>query len=70
MTQNEKIIRHFDDHKKINPMQALREYGIMRLASRISDLRRKGYKFTKVMKKHVNKYGEVTHYAEYRMVKE
>ena len=39
MTQNERILRHLRDNGSITPLDALSEYGIMRLASRISDLR-------------------------------
>ena len=42
MTQNERIIRHLNEYGSITPLEALSEYGIMRLASRISDLRTRG----------------------------
>lgn len=34
MTQCEKIVRHLEDCGSITPLSAMREYGIMRLASR------------------------------------
>ena len=42
MTQKDRIYRHLMDYGTINPMEALDEYGIMRLASRISDLKKDG----------------------------
>lgn len=42
MTQTERVIRHLRDHGSITSMEAVRDYGIMRLASRISDLRKSG----------------------------
>lgn len=42
MTQNERIMRHLTDYGSITSMEAMTEYGIMRLASRISELRTAG----------------------------
>ena len=42
MTQNERILRHLNEQGSITQLEAMKEYGIMRLASRISDLKRKG----------------------------
>lgn len=70
MTQNEKILRHLKDNGTIEPMTALREYGIMRLASRISDLKRLGYCIEKRMVRAQNRYGESVSYAEYRLLED
>lgn len=43
MTQTERILNHLDKYGSITALEAMNEYGIMRLASRISDLKRKGY---------------------------
>lgn len=43
----------------------MREYGIMRLASRISDLRRRGYAIKVESIEGVNRYNEKTRYARY-----
>lgn len=43
LTQCEKVIRHLRDHGSISTMEAMYEYGIARLSSRIYDLKRKGY---------------------------
>lgn len=67
LTQNEQILRHLQDIGTITPLQALGEYGIMRLASRVSDLRRQGYPIEKRMVRSRNRYGEPVRYAEYRM---
>jgi hypothetical protein len=42
-TQNEKIIAYMIQFGSISQLEALQDLGVMRLASRISDLRRKGY---------------------------
>lgn len=67
LTQNEQILRHLHDIGTITPLQALGEYGIMRLASRVSDLRRQGYPIEKRMVRSRNRYGEPVRYAEYRL---
>lgn len=68
ITQCDKILRHLKDYGSINPLEALREYSIMRLASRITDLKRRGYAITRETKKGVNRYGETVRYAEYRLI--
>ena len=42
-TQNERIIDYLHRFGSITQFQALQDLGIMRLASRISDLKRLGY---------------------------
>ena len=65
MTQHEKIRRYMNEHGSITPLDAMREFGIMRLASRISEMRKMGEDFRKVTIKDRNRYGEVVHYAKY-----
>lgn len=65
MTQCERIIRHLNDYGSITSLEAMREYGIMRLASRISDLRRRGYRIKVESIEDVNRYNEKTRYARY-----
>lgn len=43
MTQNETILSHLKTGAPITPIYALNEYGIFRLASRISELRKAGH---------------------------
>jgi len=66
-SQNDRVLRHLQTFGKITPIQALQEYGIMRLASRISDLKKEGYEIERTFKRHVNKFGESTHYAVYEL---
>lgn len=66
-TQCERILRHLKDYGEISSLDAMKEYGILRLASRIHDLKVMGYniKATTVSKK--NRYGETTHFKVYRL---
>jgi len=67
LTQCERIIRHLKDYGSITSREAMFEYGIMRLASRINDLKRKGYVISSEVQKGKNRYGETTRYAVYRL---
>lgn len=70
MTQCEKILRHMEDYGSISSLEAVNEYGIMRLASRISDLKRMGIPIRKETVKGKNRYGEATSYARYSLQKD
>ena len=65
MKQTDKILRHIQDHGGITSLEAMREYGIMRLASRISDLKKSGVPIRREMVSGKNRYGEVTIFARY-----
>lgn len=65
MTQNERILRHLQVYGSITPIEALSEYGIMRLASRVSDLKRAGYAIASVTETGKNRFGEDTHFSRY-----
>ena len=67
MTQTEKILRHLEEHGSITPLDALQEYGIMRLASRICDIKRAGVAVEKEIETAKNRYGEPVRYARYRL---
>ena len=67
MKQNERILRHLQDHGSITSLEAVQEYGIMRLASRISDLKKSGIPIRREMVSGKNRYGEATCYARYSM---
>ena len=70
MTQCEKILRHMEECGEISQLTALEQYGIMRLASRISDLRMRGIPIESETRKSKNRYGEVIHFSVYRLAKE
>ena len=58
MTQTEKILRHMRAFGSITSLEAMNEYGIMRLASRISDLKKQGYPITSTVETVKNRFGE------------
>jgi len=67
MKQTERILRHLRDHGSLSSLEAMQEYGCMRLASRINDLRNQGYQIETSYQRGVNRYGESTKFARYVM---
>lgn len=65
MTQRDRILRHFKDHKSITPLQAMHEYGIMRLAARICEMKSDGVSIKSELVKGRNRYGEPISYSKY-----
>lgn len=67
MTQYEKNMRHMQDHGSITPVEAMSEYGVMRLAARISDLKRSGIAIRSKQTEGKNRYGERVRYSVYSL---
>ena len=67
MTQCEKILKYIKEQGSITPLDAMREFSCMRLASRITDLKKAGYKINSEMVTSKNKYGENVRYAMYTL---
>ena len=67
MTQCERILRHLEDYGSITSAEAITEYSIYRLASRISDLKKQGVLIKKETVSGKNRYGERTSYARYSL---
>ena len=57
-SQNQRVIDYMTEHGSITQLQALNDIGVMRLASRISDLRKSGYVIAGSMETVKNRYGE------------
>ena len=70
VTQCDRILRHLKDYGSITPLEAMNEYGIMRLAARINDLRSQGIAIASEVKTGKNRYGEGTHFSVYRLIEE
>ena len=64
-TQNERIIDYIHQFGSITQLQALQDLGIMRLASRISDLKRLGYPIDSKMQIVKNRFEEDCHIKVY-----
>lgn len=67
MTQCKKIVEYCEQHGSITQLEAINCLGIMRLASRIHDLKKSGYKVTSEMVRGLNRDGEKISWARYRV---
>lgn len=69
-TQCEKVLAYMRQFGSITQLQALQDIGCMRLASRISDLRYRGYAIGRRMKTSKNRYGNDVCFVEYYLEEE
>lgn len=67
MTQTQKILRYLNECGSITPLEALKEFGCMRLGARIYDLKQAGYDIESRIESHKNSYGERVSYARYTL---
>ena len=61
------MLRHLKQQGSINPMTAIREYGIYRLAAVVHLLKKEGHNIITEKVSSKNRYGEMTHYAIYKL---
>ena len=66
-SQCKKILQHLEQKGSITALVAFNRYGIMRLASRVNDLKKQGYDITTELVIGENRNGEPTRYAVYRL---
>ena len=57
-TQAQRVLDYIDQFGSITQLEALRDLGVMRLASRISDLKKQGYPIKSDMETVQNRFGE------------
>jgi hypothetical protein len=67
MTQCERILRYMRDNGSITSAEAMSELGIMRLASRIADLKQMGIEVVAQTEKGLNRFGERTRFTRYSL---
>lgn len=66
-TQNERILDYIEEFGSITQLEALRDLGVMRLASRISDLRSKGYNIVSKTEAVKNRHEEICYIKRYSL---
>ncbi len=69
MTQNQRVIEYLEQFGSITQLEALRDLGIMRLASRISDLKKQGFTIESTTEAVQNRWEEKCYIKRYRLVK-
>lgn len=67
MKQNQIVLKHLLEGKSITQLEAMNEYGIMRLGARIFELIQDGYPIKKKMVTVRNRLGEPCMVAKYYM---
>lgn len=67
MTQGEKIIIYIFEKGSISPMEAFADLGITKLATRIGELKKQGYKFKQEFETSTNRFGEPVRYMRYSL---
>lgn len=65
MSQCKKILRHLEENGSITSLEAIENYRILRLASRIRDLKDAGFPIVTVMQTEKNAEGETVTFARY-----
>lgn len=66
-TQADRVIRYMMEFGSISQLEAFNELGVMRLASRISDLKKRGYPIESTMETVENRYGEKCYIKRYSL---
>jgi hypothetical protein len=66
-TQANRVLDYMRENGSITQLEALNELGVMRLASRISDLKRQGYPVVSNIEAVKNRYGEKCHIKRYSL---
>lgn len=65
--QTERVITYIEEFGSITQAEAYNDLGVMRLASRISDLKRQGYPIASEVETVKNRYGEKRYIKRYRL---
>lgn len=66
-TQSQRLLAYLKLHGSITQLEALSDLGIMRLASRVADLKKQGHKIDGSMATVRNRYGESCRVKKYRL---
>lgn len=70
MTQNEMILDYLKQHGSITQADAINQFGCYRLPARIGELKKRGHKIVKIMESRRNRFGIMTRYARYALVRQ
>jgi len=63
--QNARIMKYLNTHGDISSLEAMRDLGVMRLASRICDLKHQGVRIGKYTEVVTNRFGEKCRITRY-----
>lgn len=66
-TQADRVLSYIEEFGSITQLEALKDLGVMRLASRISDLKKQGYPITSNVETVKNRFGENCYIKRYSL---
>ena len=66
-TQADRVLDYIEQFGSITQLEALKDLGVMRLASRISDLKKQGYPITSNVETVKNRFGENCYIKRYSL---
>lgn len=69
-TQSQRVLDYIERFGSITQYDALKDLGVMRLASRISELRKNGHAITGEMVNVENRFGEIVQVKRYSLKRE
>ena len=67
ITQQDEILRYLREHGRITRLEAACDLHIFELASRIGELKKKGFVISSTRGRAVNKNGRVSHFNIYKL---
>ena len=67
LTQTERVLEYMEKYGSVTQIEALNDLGVMRLASRISDLKKQGIPVISKVEAVKNRYGEVCYIKRYSL---
>ena len=69
-SQNDKVLEYLQEHDGMTTLDAFQKLGISRLSARIKDLRTAGHVIFSESVEVENRFGDMCHVAQYRLIKE
>lgn len=66
-TQAQKVLAYMERFGAITQYEALQDLGVMRLASRISDLKKEGYPIKSEVVAVKNRFGDICYVSQYSL---
>ena len=64
-TQADRIVDYINEFGSITPLQAFRDLGVTKLATRVSEMKCEGIEFEQEWQTSKNRYGEDVRYMKY-----
>lgn len=70
ITQRDRVLQYIQDFGSISSWDAYKDLGITQLATRIFELKERGYSFKTERINTKNRYGDSSHYSKYTLIED